>query len=108
VPEEESESTNHIDLPDLYNASFAIKQPTLVWVENDPRDGIFTFSDPNTRDILLESVEDGKSEIYVHLSDLVSLKVSRVTLVLTLSRIFAVNSSLSMHLKYLKMPNIYL
>lgn len=69
-PEQQKDTSNHIDLPDLYNSSFFVKRPTLVWVKNDPRDGIFTYTDPNTNDILLESVEDGKSEIFVQASDL--------------------------------------
>lgn len=38
----------------------------------DPRDGIFTYTDPTTNDILLESVQDGKTEIFVEANDLVS------------------------------------
>lgn len=68
--EQTDSSANHIDLPDLYNSSFFVKRPTLVWVKNDPRDGIFTYTDPNTNDILLESVEDGRSEVFVQASDL--------------------------------------
>lgn len=67
---EVTDSAKHIDLPDLYNSSFFVKRPTLVWVKNDPRDGIFTYTDPNTNDILLESVEDGRSEVFVQASDL--------------------------------------
>ncbi|CAO0801292.1 unnamed protein product [Mucor circinelloides] len=67
---EQTDSAKHIDLPDLYNSSFFVKRPTLVWVKNDPRDGIFTYTDPNTNDILLESVEDGRSEVFVQASDL--------------------------------------
>ncbi|KAI8968392.1 dipeptidyl peptidase IV N-terminal region-domain-containing protein [Mycotypha africana] len=60
----------HIDLPDLYNKSFFVKRPELVWVKNDPRDGIFSYTDPETKDILLKSVETGKSELFVKASDL--------------------------------------
>lgn len=35
--EEKEESRNHIDLPDLYNSSFTVKQPTLAWVKNGKR-----------------------------------------------------------------------
>lgn len=89
-----SGSLNHIDLPDLYNSSFTPKRPSLVWVKNgnntlietyslymilinflytilDPRDGIYTYTDPNTNDILLESVETRKTEIFVEASNLV-------------------------------------
>lgn len=65
-----SGSLNHIDLPDLYNSSFIPKRPSLVWVKNDPRDGIYTYTDPNTKDILLESVETRKTEIFVEASNL--------------------------------------
>jgi hypothetical protein len=92
-----TESPNHFDLPDLYNTTFSPKRPSLVWVKNgkkkikfvimyfinahsffiDPRDGIFTYTDPNTNDILLESVETGKTEIFVEASNLVSYKSLR-------------------------------
>ncbi|KAI7905249.1 dipeptidyl peptidase IV N-terminal region-domain-containing protein [Cokeromyces recurvatus] len=36
----------------------------------DPRDGIYTYTDPDTNDILLASIEDGESEIFVRASDL--------------------------------------
>lgn len=41
----------------------------------DPRDGIFTYTDPNTNDILLESVETGKTEIFVEARNLVSFSL---------------------------------
>ncbi|ORX50588.1 hypothetical protein DM01DRAFT_1096895 [Hesseltinella vesiculosa] len=59
-----------IDLNDLYNQSFIPKRPTLVWVEQDAQDGLFTYRDPTTNDILLESIEDGSSQIYVEMKDL--------------------------------------
>lgn len=37
----------------------------------DPRDGIYTYRDPNSNDILLESIEDRKSHVFVEESDLV-------------------------------------
>lgn len=42
-------------------------------IKIDARDGIFTYRDPNTNDILLEAVEDGKTEIFVEANDLVSV-----------------------------------
>ncbi|KAI7851082.1 dipeptidyl peptidase IV N-terminal region-domain-containing protein [Circinella umbellata] len=60
----------HIDFDDLYNSSFIPKRPHLEWVKNDPRDGVFTFTDPRTNDILIESVEDGGTKVLVKTSDL--------------------------------------
>ncbi|KAG2236310.1 hypothetical protein INT48_001374 [Thamnidium elegans] len=70
VSDPEDNESLHFDLPDLYNTSFMPKRPSLVWVKNDPRDGIFTYTNPVTNDILLESVQDGKSEIFVEATDL--------------------------------------
>ena len=39
----------------------------------DPRDGVFTFTDPTTSDILIESVEDGETKVLVKTSDLVHI-----------------------------------
>ncbi|KAI9274596.1 dipeptidyl peptidase IV N-terminal region-domain-containing protein [Phascolomyces articulosus] len=61
---------NHIDFNDLYNDSFVPKRQYLEWVKNDPRDGVFTFTDKTTNDILIESVEDGETKILVKTSDL--------------------------------------
>jgi hypothetical protein len=44
-----------------------------IYIYIDPRDGIFTYTDPITNDILLESVEDGKTEVFVQAADLVSV-----------------------------------
>jgi hypothetical protein len=30
----EANTVKHIDLPDLFNSSFAVKRPSLVWVKN--------------------------------------------------------------------------
>ncbi|KAI9486848.1 MAG: dipeptidyl peptidase IV N-terminal region-domain-containing protein [Benjaminiella poitrasii] len=68
--DKQATSLHHINLPDLYNSSFSVKKPSLVWVKNDPRDGIYTYTDPTTKDILLKSIEDGKSEVLVRASDL--------------------------------------
>ena len=38
----------------------------------DPRDGIYTYRDPVSNDILLESIEDGKSQVFVKAKDLVT------------------------------------
>ncbi|KAI9016373.1 dipeptidyl peptidase IV N-terminal region-domain-containing protein [Phycomyces nitens] len=69
--EDEEHEFKRIDFEDIYNGTFAPQAPSLVWVENDPRDGIFTQRDPVTNDILLESIEDGKSTVYVKADDLV-------------------------------------
>ncbi|KAI9493226.1 dipeptidyl peptidase IV N-terminal region-domain-containing protein [Zychaea mexicana] len=61
---------NHVDFDDLYNDSFVPKRPHLEWVKNDPRDGVFTFTDPTTKDILSESVQDGETKVLVKISDL--------------------------------------
>ena len=39
----------------------------------DPRDGIYTFRDPVSNDILIESIEDRKSEVFVEAKDLVRI-----------------------------------
>jgi hypothetical protein len=91
---EEYEEAKRIDMKDLYNSSFIPKRPTLVWVEQgkgrrgqlhstfrltfyvytfaDAQDGVFTYRDPHTNDILLESIEDRSSHVYVEMKDLVS------------------------------------
>ncbi|KAI8329304.1 dipeptidyl peptidase IV N-terminal region-domain-containing protein [Chlamydoabsidia padenii] len=68
--EEGYDLTKRIDLKDLYNSSFTPKRPTLVWVEQDAQDGIFTYRDPQTNDILLESIEDRSSHVYVEMKNL--------------------------------------
>ncbi|CAO3681278.1 unnamed protein product [Rhizopus stolonifer] len=60
----------HVEFDDLFNSSFTVKRSSLVWVENDPRDGIYTYRDPVSNDILLESIEDGKSQVFVEAKDL--------------------------------------
>lgn len=42
----------------------------------DPKDGIYTYRDLDTNDILLESIEDRKSQVFVHEKDLVRLHLS--------------------------------
>ncbi|KAI8380933.1 dipeptidyl peptidase IV N-terminal region-domain-containing protein [Radiomyces spectabilis] len=59
-----------ITFDDIYNSTFTPKRQSLVWVRNDPRDGIFTFRDQTTNDILLESIEDGSTQVFVKASDL--------------------------------------
>ncbi|KAI7861803.1 dipeptidyl peptidase IV N-terminal region-domain-containing protein [Spinellus fusiger] len=66
----EEEGLKNINFADVFNSTFVPKRVSLVWVENDPRDGIFTHTDPDTRDILLQSLEDGKSTVYVNASHL--------------------------------------
>ncbi|KAI8098851.1 dipeptidyl peptidase IV N-terminal region-domain-containing protein [Halteromyces radiatus] len=66
----EYEELKRIDMNDLYNSSFIPQRPTLVWVEQDAQDGVFTYRDPQTNDILLEAIEDGSSRIYVEMKDL--------------------------------------
>ncbi|KAI8981579.1 dipeptidyl peptidase IV N-terminal region-domain-containing protein [Pilobolus umbonatus] len=63
------DTLKYFDFNDLYNTSFVPKRPSLVWV-NDKRDGIYTYRDPLTNDILLESIEDGRTEIFVESKDL--------------------------------------
>ncbi|KAG1043078.1 hypothetical protein G6F43_011751 [Rhizopus delemar] len=69
--------SKRIEFNDVFNASFTVKRSSLVWVENDPRDGIYTYRDPVSNDILLESIEDGKSQVFVKAKD---LKVGNITL----------------------------
>ncbi|KAI9469910.1 MAG: dipeptidyl peptidase IV N-terminal region-domain-containing protein [Benjaminiella poitrasii] len=59
-----------IQFDDIFNSSFAIKRKNLVWVENDPKDGIYTYRDAQSNDILLESIEDRKSHVFVQAKDL--------------------------------------
>ncbi|KAI7907275.1 dipeptidyl peptidase IV N-terminal region-domain-containing protein [Cokeromyces recurvatus] len=62
--------SKRIQFDDIFDSSFTVKKTNLVWVENDPRDGIYTYRDPNSNDILLESIEDKKSQIFVKAEDL--------------------------------------
>ncbi|KAI9265959.1 dipeptidyl peptidase IV N-terminal region-domain-containing protein [Sporodiniella umbellata] len=59
-----------IEFDDVFNSSFSVKRASLVWVENDSRDGIYTFTDSATNNILLESIEDGESQVFVEAKDL--------------------------------------
>ncbi|KAI8062619.1 dipeptidyl peptidase IV N-terminal region-domain-containing protein [Gongronella butleri] len=59
-----------IQFDDLYNQSFVPKRPTLVWVEQDAQDGMFTYRDPVTNDIVLESIESRSVDVYVKMKDL--------------------------------------
>ncbi|KAG0165499.1 hypothetical protein DFQ30_008371 [Apophysomyces sp. BC1015] len=68
----EIENSRHIDFNDLYNDSFIPIYSPLSWVKNDPRDGIYTYRDPETEDILLESIEKKTTEIYVEAKNLVA------------------------------------
>lgn len=105
------------------------KRPSLVWVKNgqsthilylilfadskikisiDPRDGIFTFTNPVTKDILLESVEDGKSEIFVEATDLVSEFIILKKLIFNeYNRKLVKDSYRFIHLRFRKMLNIF-
>ncbi|ORE02181.1 hypothetical protein BCV72DRAFT_309359 [Rhizopus microsporus var. microsporus] len=62
--------SKRLEFDDVFNFSFTVKRASLVWVENDPRDGIYTFRDPVSNDILIESIEDRKSEVFVEAKDL--------------------------------------
>ncbi|KAI8890997.1 hypothetical protein K501DRAFT_328149 [Backusella circina FSU 941] len=66
----EMETKSTIGFDDIFNASFSVKRTSLVWVENDPRDGIFTYRDPDSNDILLESIENGVAQVFVKEKDL--------------------------------------
>ncbi|KAI8367711.1 dipeptidyl peptidase IV N-terminal region-domain-containing protein, partial [Blakeslea trispora] len=73
TPSDETGAEEHnkrFEFEDVFNSSFAPKRTNLVWVENDPRDGIYTYRDPNSNDILLESIEDRKSQVFVQEKDL--------------------------------------
>lgn len=83
--------SKRLEFDDVFNSSFTVKRASLVWVENgkvcvcvwhnrysfnvvlDPRDGIYTFRDPISNDILIESIEDRKSEVFVEAKDLVRI-----------------------------------
>lgn len=58
------------------NSILAVAFLLLIQYDIDPRDGIFTYTDPITNDILLESVEDGKTEVFVQATDLVSTLIN--------------------------------
>lgn len=92
---EPQDQVNHrIQFDDIFNGSFTVKRTSLVWVGNgktlvwlllsffirllnsytkDPRDGIYTYRDPISNDILLESIENRESQVFVKEKDLVSL-----------------------------------
>ncbi|KAI7893265.1 dipeptidyl peptidase IV N-terminal region-domain-containing protein [Mucor mucedo] len=65
------EAMKLVQFEDIFNSSFTAKRTKLVWVGNDPRDGIYTYRDPLSNDILLESIEDRKSQVFVEEKDLV-------------------------------------
>lgn len=88
----EESISKRIQFDDIFNSTFTPKRTHLVWVGNgnlsifgylffkshihqystiDPKDGIYTYRDPATNDILLESIEDRKSQVFVHEKDLV-------------------------------------
>ncbi|KAK4510874.1 uncharacterized protein ATC70_005309 [Mucor velutinosus] len=60
----------HFQFEDIFNRSFTPQYTNLVWVENDPRDGIYTYRDPVSNDILLESIQDRQSQVFVKARDL--------------------------------------
>ncbi|CAO3622792.1 unnamed protein product [Mucor hiemalis] len=62
--------SKQIQFEDIFNSTFSPKRTHLVWVGNDPKDGIYTYRDLDTNDILLESIEDRKSQVFVHEKDL--------------------------------------
>ncbi|KAI8997251.1 dipeptidyl peptidase IV N-terminal region-domain-containing protein, partial [Pilobolus umbonatus] len=68
------EDHRFIQFEDVFNTSFAVRRSSLVWVENDPRDGIYTYRDPNSNDILLESIVDRKPQVFVKEKDLTTKK----------------------------------
>ncbi|KAI8372414.1 dipeptidyl peptidase IV N-terminal region-domain-containing protein [Blakeslea trispora] len=70
-------SKKHIDLPDLFNTSFDIVKPIIPWARNDPRDGVFSYIEPVTNDVVLQSVEDGIAQVLINGSN---LKVNNQTL----------------------------
>lgn len=43
---------------------------------SDPRDGIYTYRDPVSNDILLESIENRESQVFVQEKDLVSVTLT--------------------------------
>ncbi|KAI9335874.1 dipeptidyl peptidase IV N-terminal region-domain-containing protein [Pilaira anomala] len=61
---------HHIQFDDIFNSSFTVKRTNLIWVGNDPRDGIYTYRDPVSNDILLESIENRESQVFVQEKDL--------------------------------------
>ncbi|KAI8583529.1 hypothetical protein K450DRAFT_221602 [Umbelopsis ramanniana AG] len=68
--EELTSSGNHIEFNDVFNSSFRPSRPSLVWVQNSQQDGVFTYVQPNTGDIILESVEDQVRSTFVKADEL--------------------------------------
>ncbi|KAI8644674.1 dipeptidyl peptidase IV N-terminal region-domain-containing protein [Parasitella parasitica] len=65
-----TKKAKRLEFEDIFNSSFTPRKTDLVWVENDPRDGIYTYRDPKTNDILLESIQDRQSQVFVKAKDL--------------------------------------
>lgn len=68
--EELTSTGNHIEFDDVFNSTFRPSRPSLVWVQNSQQDGVFTYVQPNTGDIILESVEDQVRSTFVKANEL--------------------------------------
>lgn len=71
-------SGNHYDFDDIFNSSFRPARPGLVWVQNSQKDGVFTYIQPNSGDIILENVEDQVKSTFVKAEE---LKINNQSLV---------------------------
>ncbi|OBZ88076.1 putative dipeptidyl-aminopeptidase B [Choanephora cucurbitarum] len=60
----------HIDLPDLFNDSFNFAKPNIPWVKNHPDDGVFSYIEPATNNIILQSIKSGTAQILINGTDL--------------------------------------
>ncbi|KAI9021768.1 dipeptidyl peptidase IV N-terminal region-domain-containing protein [Phycomyces nitens] len=69
--ESNSSEPRHIDFEDIFKDDFIPIRSQLEWVKNGPQDGVYTYRDPATNDILLESVEKRGSRIFVKAKDLI-------------------------------------
>jgi hypothetical protein len=68
--EEYTSTGNHIEFNDVFNATFKPARPNLVWVQNSQQDGVFTYVQQNTGDIILENVEDQVRSTFVKAGEL--------------------------------------
>jgi hypothetical protein len=76
--EEFTVTGTHYDFEDIFNSSFRPARPGLVWVQNSQKDGVFTYIQPNTGDIILENVEDQVKSTFVTADE---LKINNQSLV---------------------------
>ncbi|CAO3645247.1 unnamed protein product [Cunninghamella echinulata] len=62
---------NHIDLRDISKTEFMPNRPELVWINDGRTDGIFSFIDSKSKDIMFESVENPEKQVLIKAKDMV-------------------------------------